>query len=350
MGDRRNSQAISTPVTTYSTTTSTSPALDSGVDVTVLDLSGDDIVISAGDEPEQTLTADSIGMPLSSSPYAVVTRYLTALGISRLENVKVTHCSQAYGVRLWSTEGWSLVFSGDTRPCEALIELGRDATILIHEATFDNSKGEEAVQKKHSTVQEAYSVAERMNAFRLILTHFSQRYPTIPPFSKHDDAITTATDITTPIADIAPGVFMDSPLPVRGGLDAIFACDFMDISFPDLLWAPSTCAVMAAAFPVSVEEEEDELLQRAGVNGGLACSCSNSSSSNANPSTVGCAEIINCQWCLKKSQTSGLSGNDSKENSKKNKDGRSGPVLCSTINISTDIVPTDSKHKKQKLK
>jgi len=27
-------------------------------------------------------------------------------------------------------------YSGDTRPCEALIEAGRDATIAIHEATF----------------------------------------------------------------------------------------------------------------------------------------------------------------------------------------------------------------------
>ncbi len=35
--------------------------------------------------------------------------------------------------------GWKLVYSGDTRPYEGLIKAGMDATILIHEATFDDS-------------------------------------------------------------------------------------------------------------------------------------------------------------------------------------------------------------------
>mmetsp|Transcript_7711 Transcript_7711/g.19043 ORF Transcript_7711/g.19043 Transcript_7711/m.19043 type:complete len:89 (-) Transcript_7711:409-675(-) len=35
----------------------------------------------------------------------------------------------------------------------------------------------EAVQRRHSTVSEALGVGERMGAWRVILTHFSQRYP-----------------------------------------------------------------------------------------------------------------------------------------------------------------------------
>lgn len=58
---------------------------------------------------------------------------LNAIGIDKLSNVKVYHCYQAFGVRIWSREGWSVVYSGDTRPCPELEELGRGATILIHE-------------------------------------------------------------------------------------------------------------------------------------------------------------------------------------------------------------------------
>ena len=35
----------------------------------------------------------------------------------------------------------------------------------------------EAVDKQHSTIGEALDVGERMGAWRVMLTHFSQRYP-----------------------------------------------------------------------------------------------------------------------------------------------------------------------------
>ena len=37
-----------------------------------------------------------------------------------------------------------------------------------------------AASKKHSTSSEAVDVARGMNAYRTILTHFSQRYPRVP--------------------------------------------------------------------------------------------------------------------------------------------------------------------------
>jgi ribonuclease Z len=48
--------------------------------------------------------------------------------------------------------------------------------VLIHEATFGCGKEEEAVGKKHSTVDEALAVARAMRAACVILTHFSQRW------------------------------------------------------------------------------------------------------------------------------------------------------------------------------
>lgn len=47
----------------------------------------------------------------------------------------VTLLVQAFGVALTGEKGWSLVFSGDTRPCPAVATAAKDATILIHEVT-----------------------------------------------------------------------------------------------------------------------------------------------------------------------------------------------------------------------
>ena len=55
---------------------------------------------------------------------------------------------------------------GDTRPCAKLINAGRGATLLIHEATFEASMISHAMAKHHSTLQEALQVADKMGAYR----------------------------------------------------------------------------------------------------------------------------------------------------------------------------------------
>ncbi|PWN33253.1 Metallo-hydrolase/oxidoreductase [Meira miltonrushii] len=77
-------------------------------------------------------------------------------------------------------EGWSMAYSGDTQPCERFVQAGKDVDILLHEATFENGEEENAAKKKHSTVGQALDVARKMGAKKLLLTHFSQRYPNIP--------------------------------------------------------------------------------------------------------------------------------------------------------------------------
>lgn len=47
------------------------------------------------------------------------------------------------------------MFSGDTRPCEAVVKAAQGATLLVHEATFEDGLEGEAVTKKHSTVSDA---------------------------------------------------------------------------------------------------------------------------------------------------------------------------------------------------
>ncbi len=101
-------------------------------------------------------------------------------GLESLRAVPVNHCYDAYGLVMLHTDGWKLVYSGDTRPCRALQEAGRECTLLIHEATFEPELVDHAKAKKHSTTEEALQVAASMCAYRTVLTHFSQRYSKVP--------------------------------------------------------------------------------------------------------------------------------------------------------------------------
>ncbi|CAJ1936335.1 unnamed protein product [Cylindrotheca closterium] len=106
---------------------------------------------------------------------------------SYFQNIKVYHnCCPSYGLllRLQVSASW-LCFSGDTRPCSSLISTCHrqiplhEELLLIHEATFEDTDQDQAQKKKHSTVSEAISVASQIEASRVLLTHFSQRYLSI---------------------------------------------------------------------------------------------------------------------------------------------------------------------------
>jgi hypothetical protein len=71
-------------------------------------------------------------------------------------------------------------------------------------------------------------VSKDMKAYRLILTHFSQRYPSVPAL---------------------PPVALDYVL---------LAFDFMRVRFQDLLWAPSVMPALVEAFPPGATEDEND--------------------------------------------------------------------------------------------
>jgi ribonuclease Z len=73
-------------------------------------------------------------------------------------------------------KGRIVTILGDTRFCEASIELAYDADVLVHEATFGAGEGELAYDYYHSTSEQAAEVAKRAGAKKLILTHISSRY------------------------------------------------------------------------------------------------------------------------------------------------------------------------------
>nr|DAD27608.1 TPA_asm: hypothetical protein HUJ06_029076 [Nelumbo nucifera] len=141
-------------------------------------------------------------------------KVLGEAGLEALVSVPVVHCPQAFGVVLKAADrvntvgktipGWKLVYSGDTRPCPELIAASQGATVLIHEATFEDGMAEEAIARNHSTTKEAIEVGASADVYRIILTHFSQRYPKIPVFDeKHMHKTCIAFDMmSVNIADL----------------------------------------------------------------------------------------------------------------------------------------------------
>ena len=73
-------------------------------------------------------------------------------------------------------KGKKITYSGDTRPCEELIQFAKDSSILIHESTFLKKDSLNAEEHAHSTSVDAAYVARESNSEELILTHISTRY------------------------------------------------------------------------------------------------------------------------------------------------------------------------------
>ncbi|XP_014614352.1 PREDICTED: ribonuclease Z, mitochondrial [Polistes canadensis] len=111
------------------------------------------------------------------------------LNIKKLETTLVRHCNLSYGIALTFENDKKVVYSGDTMPCNSIIQLGMNCDLLIHEATLQDELIKEAEKKKHSTVSAAISAGEKMQSGFTLLTHFSQRnakMPVIPEKSKYD--------------------------------------------------------------------------------------------------------------------------------------------------------------------
>ncbi|MBI2575173.1 ribonuclease Z [Candidatus Woesearchaeota archaeon] len=76
------------------------------------------------------------------------------------------------------SKGRKLAYITDTALCNNAVELARDADMLICEATYAEDLEEKAEAYRHLTSRQAGLIANRANAKKLVLTHFSQRYKT----------------------------------------------------------------------------------------------------------------------------------------------------------------------------
>lgn len=99
------------------------------------------------------------------------------IGPFLVSTVRVEHPVEAYAVRVQEDApgGGSLVFSGDTGPSEALVELASGVDLLLVEAAF--LSGQEHPPGLHLTGAQAAQVGARAGVGAVLLTH-------IPPW--HD--------------------------------------------------------------------------------------------------------------------------------------------------------------------
>jgi ribonuclease Z len=75
-----------------------------------------------------------------------------------------------------SRPGRTLVFTGDTEPCEATVAVSQGADLLVHDGTFADEETERARKTGHSTARQAAEVAAQADVSLLALTHLSSRY------------------------------------------------------------------------------------------------------------------------------------------------------------------------------
>jgi len=72
--------------------------------------------------------------------------------------------------------GIKIVYSGDTSPCKSVLKMARNADLLIHECTLDDSLVSNAEVEQHSTPTQVGNLAKKADVEKLILTHISTRY------------------------------------------------------------------------------------------------------------------------------------------------------------------------------
>jgi len=91
----------------------------------------------------------------------------------QLQDGRIINSSEVVGT---SRPGRKITYSVDTRPTKSIVLLSKNSDILIHEATFDDSLLEKAIQTGHCTAGEAAKIAKDAQVKQLILTHISTRY------------------------------------------------------------------------------------------------------------------------------------------------------------------------------
>jgi ribonuclease BN (tRNA processing enzyme) len=105
------------------------------------------------------------------------------LGTLTLLPKHVCHPTESYGLRVTDPSGASLVYSGDTGCCDAVVELARDADVFLCEASWTHSP--DRPRNLHLSGTEAGRIAAEAGVRELLLTH-------IPPWTSREDVISEA--------------------------------------------------------------------------------------------------------------------------------------------------------------
>ena len=97
--------------------------------------------------------------------------------------------SPCFGLRMDTVDGKSVVFSGDTAPCDRLIEMARGADLLIHECTFPQAaidfRSKAGIGTwAHTSPTDLGKIATEAKVKSLVATHFGHFDTTNPVLKK----------------------------------------------------------------------------------------------------------------------------------------------------------------------
>ena len=89
----------------------------------------------------------------------------------------------------------SYAYCSDTRYAEGLVPFIEKATLLYHEATFDEAFAERAKETFHSTASQAANIAKQAEVNHLLIGHFSARYRELDALLDEAKAVFPTTDL-----------------------------------------------------------------------------------------------------------------------------------------------------------
>jgi len=93
---------------------------------------------------------------------------ILAAGALTIRSRPVAHIATSIGYRVETPGGTTVAYSGDTGPCESLVELARGVDLFLCECSLTDEMKVEG----HLTPSEAGEAASRAGVKRLVLTHF----------------------------------------------------------------------------------------------------------------------------------------------------------------------------------
>ena len=110
----------------------------------------------------------------------------TRLGPFTVTAARVAHPVETWAIRL-EHDGRSLAYSGDTGPCQQLVDLARDVDLALFESSFQEGRDDDAPPALHLTGRQAGAHAAQAGARRLVLTH-------LPPWNDPAVSVSAAED------------------------------------------------------------------------------------------------------------------------------------------------------------
>jgi ribonuclease BN (tRNA processing enzyme) len=95
------------------------------------------------------------------------------IGPFRVTTERMNHPVETFGFRV-EHAGWTMAYSADTGPTDALVRLAQDADLLLSEASFQDA--DHNPPDLHLTARQAGEHATRAGARQLVLTHLVPWY------------------------------------------------------------------------------------------------------------------------------------------------------------------------------